>query len=114
MRDQTQDRPLVDGGHVDGHHVARLLALPPHDPARPHGLGLTPFQYLPLFAKVAIERLDCAEHLRTAKQLDELLQAYATTYGLKVDLETCAAAHTICARRFVCFVPFTGATGAEA
>lgn len=70
-------------------------------------LGLTPFQYLPLFAKVAIERLDCAQHLRTAAQLDYLLQAYAKTYGLTVDVGTCASAHRIYARRFVAFVAFS-------
>ena len=72
------------------------------------GLGTTPFQHLPLFAKDAIERLDAAHQLRTAAKLDELLQAYAETYGLRVDLETCAAAHRICACRFVCFVAFEG------
>jgi hypothetical protein len=72
------------------------------------GLGTTPCQYLPLYAKVAIERLDCASDLRTAAQLDELLQAYATTYGQLVDLETCAASHHICARRFPGFVAFPG------
>ena len=64
------------------------------------GLGQTPVQHLPLFARVAIERLDADSHLRTAPQLDELLQAYANFYCLTVDLETCASAHQICHRRF--------------
>jgi hypothetical protein len=102
----------AQGGHAEGHmtgrDVARVLAMPVDAPGRPRGLGLTPFQYLPLFAKVAIERLNSAEHLRTAAQLDDLLQAYAKTYGRTVDLETCAAVHRICARRFVCFVAFPG------
>lgn len=100
--------------HAAGRDVAQALALPPGDPGRPRGLGLTPFNCLPLYARVAIERLDAAHNLRTAAQLDELLQAYATTYGLAVDLETCAAAHRICSRRFLCFVAFPGTDGPEA
>ena len=100
--------------HAAGRDVAQALTLPPGDPGRPRGLGLTPLHFLPLYARVAIERLDAAHNLRTAAQLDELLQAYATTYGLTVDLETCAAAHRICSRRFLCFVAFPGTDGPEA
>lgn len=67
------------------------------------GLWNTLFQYLPLFAKVAIDRLDADESLRTWTWLDTLLQAYAEIYCMTVDLETCAAAHQICARRFGSF-----------
>lgn len=94
--------------HMTGRDVARTLALDISDLSRPLGLGMTPYQHLPLYAKVAIERLDCDDQLRTAAQLDQLLQAYASTYGLTVDLATCAAAHRICAARFACFVPFKG------
>lgn len=69
------------------------------------GLGMGPFQYLPLFAKVAIERLDADNDLRTGHVLDQLMQAYAATYGLTVDLHTCANAHAICTRRFWDFEP---------
>lgn len=64
------------------------------------GLGMTPFNYLPLFAQVAIERLNADEGLRNGAMLDELLQRYAEFYRMTVDIETCAAAHHICARRF--------------
>jgi hypothetical protein len=39
------------------------------------------YQYLPLWAKMSIERLDCDPDLRTGDKLDELLTAYASTYG---------------------------------
>lgn len=94
---------VIAEAHKTGRDVVAALA-----EGSPLGLGNTPFQYLPLFAKVAIERLDAAHQLRTAVKLDELLQAYAETYGLRVDLETCAAAHRICAARFLCFVAFKG------
>lgn len=99
--------------HVTGREVAVTLALRVNDPARSLGLGMTPYQHLPLYAKLAIERLDCAGELRSAAQLDELLQAYAATYGLTVDLPTCAAAHRICAKRFACFKPFKGLESVE-
>lgn len=69
------------------------------------GLGNTPYQYLAIFAKLAIERLDADNDLRTESMLDELLQGYARTYGELVDVETCAAAHRICARRFWDYEP---------
>jgi hypothetical protein len=69
------------------------------------GLGTTPLAHMPLFAKLAIERLDASNELRTAAQLDELMQAYAHFYRLTVDIETCAAAHHICTRRFWDFQP---------
>jgi hypothetical protein len=59
-----------------------------------------PYQYLPLFAKVAIERLDADHGLRDNAHLDELLNAYAATYGMDCDSITRDAAHSICARRF--------------
>ena len=63
-------------------------------------LGFTPYQYLPVFAKVAIERLHGNSDLRTANVLDSLLDAYASTYGLECDNHTRESAHHICARRF--------------
>lgn len=69
------------------------------------GLGNTPYQYLPLFAKLAIERLDADNNLRNEILLDELLQGYACAYGLRVDIESCAAVHRICARRFWDYSP---------
>lgn len=58
------------------------------------------FQHLPLWARVAIERLDACNDLRTQRQLDELLDAYAKTYGVQVDDATRAAAQRICQDRF--------------
>ena len=55
---------------------------------------------LPLFAQVVIERLNADDGLRTEAMLDELLQRYAAFYRMTVDIETCAAAHHISARRF--------------
>jgi hypothetical protein len=62
-----------------------------------------PYQYLPLFAKLAIERLDADSDLRTAAQLDELLDAYAKTYGCTCDELTRESAHYRCAHRFADF-----------
>lgn len=59
----------------------------------------TPYQYLPPFAKIAIERLDADADLRTPDKLDELLNAYAKTYGQSCDDDTRTSAHRICARR---------------
>ena len=58
------------------------------------------YQYIPLFAKVAIERLDADSDLRHAVQLDALLDAYATTYGQTCDDHTRFSAKHICSRRF--------------
>lgn len=62
--------------------------------------GPSPYQYLPSFAKVAIERVDCDSSLRTDEKLDELLDAYAKTYGEACDDHTRYSAHHICQRRF--------------
>jgi hypothetical protein len=71
-------------------------------------LNFTPYQYLPLFAKVAVERLDGNSDLRSATMLDSLLDAYASTYGLECDSHTRESAHHICTRRFA--ESFTTAT----
>lgn len=60
----------------------------------------TPYQYLPLFAKVAIERLDAQGEYRNAAALDGFLDAYAKTYGTTPDAPTRESAHHICSRRF--------------
>ena len=62
--------------------------------------NFTPYQYLSLFAKVAIERLDADSDLRTASMLDFLLDSYARTYGLECDSHTRDSAHHVCTRRF--------------
>lgn len=58
------------------------------------------YEYLPNFAKCAIERLDCDQTLRSNIKLDYLLDAYAKTYGLSCDSLTRDAAHHICNTRF--------------
>jgi len=63
-------------------------------------VGPTPYQYLPLWAKIAIERLDACAELRTESMLDELLDGYARTYGEPVDDQTRESARHICRRRF--------------
>ena len=62
--------------------------------------GYTPYQYLPLFAKISIERLDADSDLRSNIMLDELLNSYAKTYGDQCDSQTRDSAHHICNRRF--------------
>lgn len=64
-------------------------------------MGPTPYQYLPLWARVAIERLDACAELRTEPMLDELLDAYARTYGEAVDPQTRESARHVCRRRFL-------------
>lgn len=64
-------------------------------------MGPTPYQYLPLWAKVAIERLDRDAELRSESVLDELLDSYAKTYGETVDAQTRDSARHICRRRFI-------------
>lgn len=63
-------------------------------------IDATTYTYLPLYAKVAVDRLACDYSLRSSAKLDELLCAYATCYQLTVDILTCANAHRICASRF--------------
>jgi len=58
------------------------------------------YQYLPMYAKIAIERLDSNSDLRTAAMLDELLNAYAKTYGEQVDEYIRESAHYRCEKRF--------------
>jgi hypothetical protein len=63
-------------------------------------MGPTPYQYLPLWAKVAIERLDADAQLRSEAMLDELIDSYARSYGDSVDEQTRESARHICRRRF--------------
>lgn len=62
--------------------------------------GFETYQYLPLFAKLAIERLDSDSTLRTSAVLNELIDAYAKTYNQTCDQATRESAHYICSRRF--------------
>lgn len=58
------------------------------------------YNYMPLYAKIAIERLDADSALRTKAMLTELLDCYAQSYGLTVDVYIRASAEHICSRRF--------------
>jgi hypothetical protein len=64
-------------------------------------MGPTPYQYLPLWAKVAIELLDADAALRSEAMLDELLDSYARCYAEAVDAQTRESARHICRRRFI-------------
>ncbi len=59
-----------------------------------------PYQHLPLWAMISIERLDADSTLRTDDMLDELLSGYAASYGLAVDEETRQMALQICKQRY--------------
>lgn len=73
-------------------------------------MGPTPYQYLPLWAKIAIERLDCDSALRSESMFDELLAGYARSYGEQVDEHIAtrnrrqppSLAHAILQTRFPC------------
>jgi hypothetical protein len=60
----------------------------------------TPYTALPLYARIAIERLERDRTLRSATQLEELLSAYASSNGAELDRSTHAAVEQICVRRF--------------
>ena len=60
----------------------------------------TPYPYQPQFARIAIERLDADCALRTSARLNELLDAYARTYGAECSQAERDSAHYTCSRRF--------------
>lgn len=70
----------------------------------------TPYQYQPQFARIAIERLDADSNLRTSARLNELLDAYARTYGVECSQAERDSAHYTCSRRFPDFPRFPVAT----
>jgi hypothetical protein len=59
-----------------------------------------PYQYLPTFAKMAIEQLDADSSLRNATMLNLLLDFYAESNGTAPDSHTRESAQHICRRRF--------------
>ena len=66
--------------------------------------AVPPLAHMPLYARVAVERLDGNSQLRTALMLDELLTAYAASYGVaELDAGVRESAHTLCSRRFADF-----------
>jgi hypothetical protein len=67
--------------------------------------ALESYQYLPTYAKVAIERLDADSTLRRGLMLETLLESYAKTYGMEVEDHIRASAHHICLRRFPDYAP---------
>lgn len=54
----------------------------------------------PFYARLALERLICDEALRSNIKLDELLDAYASTYGEECDSITRDSAHKFACARF--------------
>ncbi len=64
-------------------------------------MGTTPFQHLPLWAKVAIEWLDGRHELRSQEKLDEVLGHSAKFYGEIVHDTVREAVRDICRRRFL-------------
>jgi len=58
------------------------------------------FHQLPLYARIAIERLIADESLRSNLKLDELLDAYAAIYGEECCSVTRDNAHRYCMRMF--------------
>jgi len=62
------------------------------------------YQYLPLYAKLAIERLNTDSEKRTATMLNFLLDAYAKQYNESVDENIVRSAQHICSRRFSDFI----------
>lgn len=59
--------------------------------------------HVPLFAQLAIDRIDALCDGRTGAKLDAFLDAYAATYGTECDDRTRTSAHHICERRFYNF-----------
>lgn len=70
------------------------------------------YGYLPLFAKLAVERLDRDNNLRSGAVVDELMRAYAQHYGLTPTTLghdhwefIRFSVHYRCAKRFADFTP---------
>ncbi len=71
----------------------------PATPARAYTAAPS-LRSLPLWAQVAIERLDACTALRNQSMLDELLTGYARTYGAAVPPELRTEVRQICLLRF--------------
>lgn len=91
---------------IDAQREESYMGTRPAQPVITFGKKRVPesYQYLPQYAKIAIERIDADSDLRTHAKLDELLDAYAKTYAETVDQHTRDSAHCICKRRFPDFV----------
>lgn len=65
-------------------------------------MGPTPYQYLPLPARCAIEYLDAQGYgNRTLEKLEKYLEHYFKTYGQQCDPQTRYSAYHIAIKRFV-------------
>lgn len=60
-----------------------------------------PFQFLPLWAKVAVEWLVAKPEIRSEAKLDDLLEHFAQSSATEVDEDTRQSARAICRRRFM-------------
>lgn len=64
-------------------------------------MDLIPFQYLPLWAKVAVEWLDGRHELRSQDKLDDVLDHSAKFYGECANDAIRESVRAICRRRFM-------------
>jgi hypothetical protein len=64
-------------------------------------MGPNPFQYLPLWARVAVEWLDGRSELRSQDKLDAVLDHSAQFYGVTVHDAVREKVREICRRRFM-------------
>lgn len=83
--------------------LARFGAEPVEDPApteEPYMSSMS-FQFLPLWAKVAIEWLRARPEIRSEAKLDELPEHFAQSSATVVDDDTRQSARAICRRRFM-------------
>ena len=60
----------------------------------------TPYNFQPIWAKVVIERIGQDSDLRTPARVNELLDAYARTYGETVTDSKRADVHELIMRRY--------------
>lgn len=60
----------------------------------------TPFQYQPNFARIVIERVGQQSELRNPASVNELLHAYAQTYGVVPTQQQIDDCHELIMRRY--------------
>lgn len=83
---------LTSEGHAEAKAVLAEQGLSlPASPA---------YHELPLYARVAFERVSQDSSLRTVSMVDELLAGYAKTYGVDVDEEVREVVLAVCQDRF--------------
>jgi hypothetical protein len=63
------------------------------------------YQYLPLYCRIAIERLDGMPGWRNPERLDSLIDSYAKAYGETCDEYLRESTHYRASKRFYDFEP---------